>query len=554
MEKLKSGESMRHLYLYTHMLLDEANKRGRKVRLVWDNIQTASIGPDPKDASALVLTLPEMAAEGTEEDAVLLRALISHEILCHGHHTDFSVKLDPGIGGVLENVLEDPRGELRAMRNFPGSNAVIHEGLRVLVKRGAYSGPPRRGEPPHPASVLVSWLVTDLRAELLGHTCLAEFAEQWRRLAVATFGLELVNAVKVKACEAAHSDSTQEVQRISREILALLKSAENPQESTAGESEGEAPADGQGTGGGEAPADGNSARAKAIADLLAASEDEAGEYASGLEGAIDKKSLPKLSRLERHRRISECPALRSGDPENRARHRERASSLAAALALKLEDLLIAKSTTRRTISDAGRLNPKRVARVAVGDLRVFENRSANEDLNTFVQLLVDESGSMKRPFAGVQTRESAATSVAVAVGEVLHNAEIPFALAGFNEQIREYKQAHESWPEVLQHYNPRSAGDTLTDQAIVNLLSKSVGDRESRKILLVITDGDPGNSHNLELALKEAAPLNVEVRFVLIGSVLTSYYEVGLKVPCSVANSPSELASAVFGSLESVFA
>jgi hypothetical protein len=147
-----SKPSMRHLYLYTHLLLQEANKQGRRVRLEWAQIATASIGPDPTSKADLVLRLPHMASVGTEEDARLLRALIPHEILCHGHHTDFTVVPDPCIGGVLENVLEDPRGELRSLKPFPGSAKVIREGIEILVDREVFKGlSPECDE--HPASI-----------------------------------------------------------------------------------------------------------------------------------------------------------------------------------------------------------------------------------------------------------------------------------------------------------------------------------------------------------------------------------------------------------------
>ena len=67
----KSNVSMRHIYLYTHLLIAEANKAGRRVRIIWGNIKTASIGPDHQESGGLLLTLPQTAAMGTDEDLEL---------------------------------------------------------------------------------------------------------------------------------------------------------------------------------------------------------------------------------------------------------------------------------------------------------------------------------------------------------------------------------------------------------------------------------------------------------------------------------------------------
>jgi cobaltochelatase CobT len=73
-----------------------------------------------------------------------------------------------------------------------------------------------------------------------------------------------------------------------------------------------------------------------------------------------------------------------------------------------------------------------------------------------------------------------------------------------------------------------------------------------RKILCVITDGDPGELNVLEAAILEAKRFGVEVRFVLIDKQYERYYR-GLSAAFGVANSPHELAKAVFGSLQAAF-
>lgn len=599
--------SMRHLYLYTHLLLDEASRHGRKVRLEWAYINTADIGPDPKNPDGLLIRLPHMASVGSQEDATLLRALISHEVLCHGHHTDFSVKPDHGIGGVLENVLEDPRGELLALVRFPGSKKVIREGIEVLVDRGLFAGP-GAGEKLHPAKILTSWLVTELRSELLGQTCLEAFARDYRKLALQTFGSRLTAAVKAEALKATAAPTTANVQLHSRKILELLKMAkENPPPPTsqpqaqagqaqkpdqadqpdAGQGSRGSSGDDQGAGnpsqggqpgksadatqpGKKGTAAGTSSSqadatggevepsrddlAKAVEQVLKASQDDAGTYGKGLEDHLVEGNEAMTTgggMSHTHEMgVARRPSRRSED--NRATMRAAARSITAALELKIEELLESKAMVQRRRSTEGRIRPGRVWRLVQGDTEIFQKRSLQEELDTCVMVLNDESGSMNEPF-GDMRREDAASRVCVGAGEVLSKTEVPFALVGYNTALHQYKDFDGSWAETLKEFGPHSASSTNTHLAVVWALREMCHRKERRKILKVVTDGDPGDETVLAAAIEEAKAFGVEVRFVLISSRHEHQYR-GLGVPYGVAQDAPELANAVFASLEAAFA
>lgn len=629
--------SMRHLYLYAKLLLAEANSQGRSVRLEWASISTASIEPDPKTPRGLLIKLPKIASVGTEEDAVLLRALIAHEVLCHGHHTDFNVLPDPGIGGALENVLEDPRGELLAAVSYPGSKKVIREGIEVLVKRKNFSGPPA-DKPVHPAQVLTSWLVTELRSELLGQTCLDSISREWRKVAIKTFGSKLTAAVKVEALKGTSAANTGEVQKHARRILELLKMAkENPPPPQGGQGDpgdqgdsddgpdqgsggqpdqqgDQDPQQGQGqqdqspagdgqqdasTGQGE-QSDGSASGqpsqgqqggfepdpkdlAKAINQVLNASKDDAGKMAQGLESQLvesNEAMAPSRAGQSHTHEMGETLTPRLGSAQERSDHRAAARALTASLGLKLRDLLEARDTVERRNSEDGRLRASRLWRVPLGDMKVFRSKRVQDELNTCAMLLVDESGSMSTSF-GVEPdqfayaaavaaakargetgdlikpmpmqRMHAAHRTCVAAGEVLNEAQVPFALAGFNTQIRFYKDFDDSWSDALQHFGPFNDNSTNTHLAAVWALGQLVDRKEDRKLLIVVLDGDPGKAEVLQAALAEAESYGVEVLFVLItGTDEHRYREMG--APYGVAHDPSQLANAVFGALQAALA
>jgi cobaltochelatase CobT len=565
--------SMRHLYLYTHMLIAQANENGRKVRIVWGHISTASIGPDPTIPGGLVMTLPKMAALGTDEDIVLIEGLVSHEIVCHGLHTDFTVPLKPGITGDLCNILEDPRGELLGKPKYPGANQKIHAALRILKAKGVFRGPDLTRETP--PAILASWLVTELRSELLKQDCLSEFAKAYRALAVSTFGSDLVGQVKQIALDGCHAKDTQGASDAADRIVALMKLAkDNPaakpkpnENSNTGSGEGESsPGNTNGQSGNPSPAQGD--LSNAIDQILNASSKDLGPFGKGLEeilsastGAFSKSGggyQPDNANEMQEQSLSKL----GGSIANRTSLRAGAQKTAAMLSLTFEDMIetVTKSETRRTTE--GRLNTRSLWRYPLGEEKLFTKTTEGESIDTCFYLLGDESSSMdsklgpapgpREPDARITAHE-ACKRVSVAVGEVLHNLSIPVGIATYNTVVREWHAFDESWAGTLQRFAPTAANGTRTHLAVVWALKKLIDRPEARKILIVATDGDPGNSDVLKAAIAESSSLGIEVRFVLIGDRYKGQYaSAGLNF--GVALTENELAKAVFSALKQAVA
>lgn len=563
-----SNVSMRHIYLYTHLLIAEANKLGRRVRVIWANITTASIGPDHKAAGGLLLTLPLTAAMGTDEDLELIQGLLDHEILCHGLHTDFSVVMKPDISGTLQNVLEDPRGELLAKPRFRGANNNIHNTLKILVKRGTFHGPVAGQETPQ--SILVSWLVTELRSELLEQTCLKDFAIEYRALAVATFGAPLVEQVKAIAIKGCNAPDTQGADNAANEIVELLKLTKDQQQS-APQPGSDNQSEPQGEPGSPAKSGSNGQPSKAgdisdaINHVLNASQSDCGSYAKGLEDVICS-SLPGVGQNrsggyqpDASNEMQELSLSKVGGSfENRSLLRAGAQKTAAMLSVTFEDLIETITQNEVWAASEGRLNTRKLWRTAVGDDLIFTKRKLAEEIDTCFYLLGDESSSMGNKFGSIPeknesdnriTAQEACNRVSVAVGEVLNNSSIPFGIATYNTVVREWHAFEESWAGTLQRYKPIPKSGTKTHLAVVWALKKLIDRPEARRILIVVTDGDPGNSDVLRSAVEEAALMGIEVRFVLIGDDhVKRYLDAGMA--CGVAKSDTDLATAVFAALK----
>lgn len=550
-----SKVSMRHLYLYTHLLIAEANKSGRKVRIVWEHIKTASIGPDPKVKNGLLMTLPKMASLGTEEDLQLIEGLIAHEIACHGLHTDFSVPLKSGIAGTLTNILEDPRGELLAKPKYPGANSKIHKTLVILTKRGIFHGPvPQKETPP---SILTGWLVTELRSELLNQTCLQGFSAEYRALAIATFGSDLVDKVKAIALKGCHAPDTQGASDAADEIVALLKMAKDEQRNTKPDSNGQPNKEGEQSE--------STNKSDALDKVLHAVKGDFGDFAKGLEDVICD-SLPGVNQNggggyqpDNSNEMQELGLSKSGGSfENRKQLRAGAQKTAAMLSVTFEDLIETITQSEVKNSDQGKLNTRKLWRYAIGDDQIFTKRREGESIDTCFYLLGDESISMQSPLGQPPEKDAvddrisaheACKRVSVAVGEVLNNVSIPVGIATYNTVVREWHSFDDNWASTLQRFNPAPKSGTKTHLAVVWALKKLIERQEARRILIVITDGDPGNSDVLKSAVEESANMGIEVRFVLIGDCYHKRY-LDLGMLCGVAKTDNDLASAVFGALK----
>ncbi|WP_240635066.1 VWA domain-containing protein [Pseudomonas hunanensis] len=564
----KSNVSMRHIYLYTHLLIAEANKAGRRVRIIWGNIKTASIGPDHQESGGLLLTLPQTAAMGTDEDLELINGLLDHEILCHGLHTDFSVVMKPDISGTLLNVLEDPRGELLAKPRFRGANTNIHNALKILKKRGIFHGPIAGQETPQ--SILVAWLVTELRSELLEQTCLQEFSVAYRALAVETFGSALVDQVKAIAVKGCNAPDTLGANKAANEIVDLLKLAKDQQTAapkqgpgSPSETQGEPGSPGQTEGKGQ-PGD----ISDALNQVLSASQSDCGSYAKGLEDIICS-SLPGINQNraggyqpDLSNEMQEMSLSKSGGSfENRRLLRAGAQKTAAMLSATFEQFIEAITQNEVLTTNEGRLNTRKLWRYAVGDDQIFTKRKQAEEIDTCFYLLGDESLSMKSRLGPEPekdkddnriTAQEACNRVSVAVGEVLNNTSIPVGIATYNTVVREWHAFEDSLASTLQRYMPTPKGQTKTHLAVVWALKKLIDRPEARRILIVITDGDPGNSDMLRSAVDEAALMGIEVRFVLIGDEHYNLFQ-DAGMACGVAKTDNDLATAVFAALKQGF-
>jgi len=180
-------------------------------------------------------------------------------------------------------------------------------------------------------------------------------------------------------------------------------------------------------------------------------------------------------------------------------------------------VLLLRSSADRTIGDqeSGRIDTRALASVRMGNRRVFlQDRKAPVG-RVAVELLIDQSASMGEAFFSGgrrQTRQAFALRGAIVLAEALDRAKVPFEVIGFghdrplprtdwdriytrveSRNLRIFKAFGERYLSVRDRFGSANILEQDNDDgdALLAVASRLAARSESRKIIVVISDGDP---------------------------------------------------------------
>ena len=184
---------------------------------------------------------------------------------------------------------------------------------------------------------------------------------------------------------------------------------------------------------------------------------------------------------------------------------------------RLLTLLQAKTLKPRHYGSSGRkLVGKRLVRMALGDARIFARRVETWALSTAVVILLDTSGSMYDECTGGLKRFEIANPAAYALHVALKGLPgVVAASAGFASPSR-----HQPSVNVLvdfveapksEAFNIQPDGGTPTHDALWHARAALLQRPESRKIILLLTDGYPMNGEETLAATKRCEKDGIEI-------------------------------------------
>ena len=170
-----------------------------------------------------------------------------------------------------------------------------------------------------------------------------------------------------------------------------------------------------------------------------------------------------------------------------------------------------QSTRRVGVRSArrGRLGTRLLHRVAVKDPRLFLQREEKPTVNTALHILLDASGSMR-------SRMDLAAEACYALALALHQARINVGITAFPGESRIGTQIPTVAP-ILRHgqrptadIHPHPSGGTPLGEALWWLVPHMQGLSENRKVVLIVTDGDPYDPAMVRRAVDAGRALGIE--------------------------------------------
>ena len=217
-----------------------------------------------------------------------------------------------------------------------------------------------------------------------------------------------------------------------------------------------------------------------------------------------------------------------------------------ALRTRMQGFLQTKILARASSGRRGHLDTGQLHRLAVSDPRIFRTKSERTGIDTAVHILLDCSGSMVR-------RIRLACCSCYAVASALEASKINVGVTAFpssqlpNGSYSTVAPVITHGQKVHTNLDLAPAGGTPMGEALWWVMQGMLPLIEKRKLILVVTDGEPDSLDCATQAIEQGGRAGFEIYGIGITSPGINVLLPGRSV---VVNSMSELASAMFTLLE----
>lgn len=563
------------------------------VSIVWDpKAETAST-----DGKKIIL--PTLAHTGSQEDAELLEGLFDHEV-GHCRFTDFSMlnNMKEAVNAFwhsLHNSIEDVYEERRMGEIYPGCKKSLRRVEEIFIKRDMY----KHSSQLDPVNALNIGIYSMLRMNVLEHPSKVVFDAVQPQM-IQHFGQEMTEKVLEIAARTVFAKSTMDTIQITQAIVDLIKdsikeSEKNqqgqqgqPQDSTgqggqsgsqtqqAGQPGGTPGGQGnqQGTSGGSQPQAGQSGQQapnpdpvnnltqqqmQALQSALDATKDDITDISvdSNAVKALDDNRAIQHGCRGGGNNAGSVHDVNVAKAENDSSWRQSVMSRSQSLFVRMGSKLEVFLESIKESSEWSALSGRKVARdyserLDSGNFKVFRRKEESQEIDTAVSILVDYSGSMDASF-GVISRMDAAWDACFAIGKVMYQHDIPFSITGFAGDICHLKDFEGGLNAIKSPTG--NDGATMTHEGVLAAGYPLTCRDESKKLMVVITDGIPSSSEDATAAIREIIGNGVNVAVVFINNDGGSSRQFGdalVQAGCTFASAgnPDDLSGAVFSAVK----
>lgn len=506
-----------------------------------------NIGGDKAFARRGEITIPSLPTDHSKAK-VTSYGYIMHE---SGHIDDtlFDVWPQEPVLARVTNWFEDIRIENQRMKRYPGARKRLNDLVSLLVEEQFFKAPTPQDSP---AQLLSSMLLFRLRSDVLQQEALKDYADQAESLARKAIPESAVSRLNVMMYEVENCHSTQDCIDLAQAVLDMLKDEqekqEDPPENHQGDSDpapqqqdqGQASSgpsdpdseddsnDPQGSdpdstqGSGASPDDSSDGAAAEEKGQSATGQEDGGQpdqgnnqMANNLKGILDGsddagvEDLGQMLETILHdMHVAHVDEAIEVPPAQKVSREtgvpgailQRVDGSSRALKRRILNLLEGRDRDKLMTKRSGRrLDSKSLYRLETSDFRVFQKRIEGVAMNTAVMVLVDKSSSM-----GSCDRLRIAADAALALQVAFEGAKgLSSSVASFPEVVNGNSNGVavvSEFGESTRKTAPRFAalsptGFTPMAEAMVWAGVQLASRKEDRKILLVVTDGQPEASN-----------------------------------------------------------
>lgn len=546
-----------------------------------------AIGGNDSDAytDGRTIVLPNISTDKYPKE--VLWGYLAHEA-SHIRYTDFTVRRSPGVHAALTNIIEDARIEREMVKAYPGVASDLDAIWQYLKDAGYIQDV---SPDTAPVGILQMYCLYFLRCNQLGQTILKDSLEAAEEALEAAFDKGVCIRLRGILRSVPGLKSTLGAAMTARSILEMLQEEADKQDQSSEDTsapDGNAePSNGQGSGNdteedadqqdgssdsasddGEGGGDDAQAAGNTNAEPEDASEEGGNTPGADAEDASDTTANIKSVLQAGDQGLAPDPmdTLKQGMKEEGKGFDQPSLSIqfpdvqedgllnyrgtgiaeqmdmhvkATSARLQQRLLGLVEATQRkpaRAARSGRRLDAKRIARVASGDMRVFKNKQAVRAPNAAVHVLVDMSGSMflngdcEEAFNKIHGRQVESSDVHnsqehvdsrhvlgyTAPFQVARNATLALAQSlgrikgvnvgatAFSGSVMPMLKHGESVNRgTIHRFNVVPWGCTALDRALLYSALALSQTKEERKVLIVLSDGAPDDGASTKYVIEQ---------------------------------------------------
>ena len=434
---------------------------------------------------------------------------LAHEA-AHIRHTNFDMvqkALSKPIRKALLNIIEDVRIENELAKDYPGTRRSISQVIEYMVDTQQMCVP----EQLEPASNLQAWLLFRLRCHFLGQKALTPLYQAVDERVRQLFPAAAMSRLSAMLTAVPSLASTGEVLKLVDAIVAMLEEESRPPQD-------ESDADSGNDIGQDASNDSNNSSdsqtletdSSATGDAAETGDSDNSAQADNLRQALEASAAQfepdtfaqvaevLSEQAEGHQGVT---PLSLPQAEQAMLGDEAILTLSASesaqIRARLRGMVQSSQDNRNHAKRHGlRVATHRLAALQAGESRLFIQRQPRIAPNAAVHLLVDISGSMGKPIGeGNRKYFHVANEAALALAMALEG--IPGVVPavsyfpGIHQEVSIALLPKQSVRHRAACFDQKPRGCTPMAQAMWFAANSLLAQKQKRKLMIVLTDGDP---------------------------------------------------------------